>query len=231
MKNNKLISIILASSNFVICMLLLIFLTPASVPLISGIHDEVIVIGSKWWMLFGVILPLILMTIYLLTKRKETKFIAMSLIIFIFYNNLLAFSYFIAGENLAIGSISEIPISAAIFLPFSLWLFVYGVNIKNLEYKNKFGISSKNTKTTEFIWKQTHFSASYYYRLSALILFIASIVFCFVRYPLIELAIFVLTILVTRIILEINAIKMTKKYKDMKQKHDKITEQKNKAKE
>lgn len=229
MKNNKLISIILASSNFVICMLLLIFLTPSSVPLISGIHDEVIVIGSKWWMLFGAILPLILMTVYLLTKHKETKFITTSLIIFIFYNNLLAFSYFIAGEKLAIGSVSEVPISAAIFLPLSLWLFVYGVNIKNLEYKNKFGICSKNTKTTEFIWKQIHFSASYYFRLSALILFIISIVFCFIRYPLIELVIFILVILTTRIILEIQAKKMSKKYKDMKQKQDKLS--KNKAKE
>lgn len=222
-------SIILAASNFVICMLLLIFLTPATVPLISGIHDEVIVIGSKWWMLFGAILPLIFMTLYLLTKHKEAKFIAMSLIIFIFYNNLLAFSYFIAGKNLSIGSTSEVPLSTAIFLPISLWIFVYGVNIKNLEYKNKFGICSKNTITTEFIWKQTHISASYYFRLSALILFIVSIVFCFVHHPLIELAIFILTILITRIILEINAIKMTKKYKDMKQKQDKLT--KNKAKE
>lgn len=222
-------SIILASSNFVICMLLLIFLTPASVPLISGIHDEIIVTGSKWWMLFGAVLPLILMTLYLLTKRKETKFIATSLIIFIFYNNLLAFSYFIAGKNLAIGNISEVPVSAAIFLPLSLWLFVYGVNIKNLEYKNKFGICSKSTKTTEFIWKQTHFSASYYFRLSALILFIVSIVFCFIRYPLIELVIFILTILITRIILEIQAKKMSKKYKDMKQKQDKLS--KNKAKD
>lgn len=229
MKKNKLMAIILASSNFVICMLLLIFLTPSSVPLISGIHDEVVVIGSKWWLLLGSTIPLAFMLLHILSKNKETKFIAISLIIFIFYNNLLAFSYYIASEGFEIGKLSEIPVSVAVFLPISLWIFVYGVVIKNISYKNKLGINSKNTQTTEFIWKQTHISASYYYRLVGLLLFIVSIIFCFVHHPLIELAIFILSLIITRIIIEVNAIKMSKKYKDMKQKQDKLS--KNKAKD
>lgn len=220
MKKNKIIFITVTCLCQVLCLLLLIFMTPEKVPLLAGIHDEIVCISSKWWMLIPIALSAIFIILYLIIKNKNAKLIFSMLEIFICYNNLLAFSFFCAGENFELGMLSEIPISVSIFLPLSLGIFVYGAIIKNIAYKNRLGLISKRTVHTEFIWKQAHITASYYYRLSALILFIVSIVFCFIHLPLIELAIFILGLLIPRILIEINAKKMCDKYDDMKKKHD-----------
>lgn len=227
MKKNKLIPIILAAANIVIYLPILIFLTPTKIPLLAGMYDEIIFINSKWFMLIGILLPAIIMTFQLLFKNKNLNIILTTINIFITYNNMLAFSYFCSGSVFKLGELSEIPLSVAVFLPVALGTFVYGSIIKNISYKNHLGIVSKRTTTTEFIWKQSHFQASYHYRLSGLILFIISIICYFVRYPLIELAIFIVGLIIPRIIVEIGAGKMTKKYKDMKQKHDHLEEVKN----
>lgn len=222
MKKNKIISIILASINLALCLSLLIFLTPNQVPLLVGIHEKIIIISSKWWLILGIILPLILLIPLILTKNKYLQLLFTELIIFVVYNNMLGFSYFCTEKSFAFGELSKIPISVAIFLPLALWIFIYGVAIKNIPYKNKFGICSKNTQTTEFIWKQTHYLASYHYRLWGLILFIISIVFTFLRFPVIELIVFVIGLLTPRIYIEVQEKKMSAKYKDMKAKHDKV---------
>ena len=102
--------------------------------------------------------------------------------------------------------------------------------MKDISYKNKFGICSKRTTTTEFIWKQSHITASYHYRLAGFLLFIVSIVFVFIHYPLIELAIFVIGLIIPRIVVEVGAKKMSVKYADMKKKYDHVQKKnKNKA--
>ena len=227
MKKNNIIIILIASINLCLCLPLLIFMTPASVPLLAGIHDEIIFIGSKWWLLFGLILPLIFMTIYLCLKNKNLKLIFSGLLIFVVFNNLLGFSYFCTEQDFMLGEISKIPLSLSIFLPLSLAVFVYGSIIKNISYKNKLGIRTKNTTTTEFIWKQSHITASYHFRLAGLIQFISSIVFIFVHHPLIMLAIFVICLIIPLIVVLSGAKKMTIKYNDMKQKEANI--KKNKA--
>lgn len=222
MKKNKIISIILATTNFVVCLCLLIFLTPSQVPLLVGMHDKIILIGSKWWLILGLVAPLVFMTINLITKNKHLQLSLMELIIFIVYCNMLGFSYFCTESSFAIGNVTKVSISLAIFLPLSLWMFIYGVVIKNISYKNKFGLRSKNTETTEFIWRQTHITASYHFRLWGLILFIVSLIFTALHLPLIELIIFVLGIAIPRIYVEIQAKKMTQKYQDMKSKQEKL---------
>lgn len=227
MKKNKLIPIILVSANVLIFLPLLIFLTPAKVPLFLGMKDEIVFIGSKWFMLIGIFVPVITMTFQLLFENKNLNLILNAVNIFFFYNNMLAISYFCSGSVFEIGTLSEVPLSVAVFLPISLGIFVYGSYIKNIPYKNRLGIVSKRTTTTEFIWKQAHFQASYHFRLSGLILLIISFIFYFVRYPLIELAVFVIGLIIPRIIVEIGASKMSKKYYDMKKKHDHLEEVKN----
>lgn len=226
MKKNKLLPIILASVNLVICLLLIIFLTPAKVPLIVDFHEKVAVIGSKWWLLIGACLPIAFMVVAISTKGKYLKLVFTELIILVFYINMLGFSYFCAGEGFAIGEQSEVPISLVVFLPIALWLFIYGSIIKNLPYKHGFGVRSKNTQTTEFIWKQTHISASYHFRLWGFILIIVSSVFAFVRYPLIEICLFVVGLIVPRVVIEVNAIKMTKKYNEMAEKQERLSKKK-----
>ena len=228
MKKFKLTPIIITSINFVLCLMLLIFVTPNKIPLLSGIRDEIILIGSKWWMLLGIILPIIFMIFTLCLKNKFLKLLFSELIIFTSYNNMLAYSYFCTDTYFAIGTTTQIPASLSIFLPISLAIFIYGATIKNISYKNKFGINSKRTTTTEFIWKQSHITASYHFMLTGLILFIVSIIFIFIHYPLIELAIFIIFAFIPRIIVEINAKKMTLKYNDMKRKHDHLQQKKGK---
>lgn len=119
--------------------------------------------------------------------------------------------------------------SLSVFLPIAIATFLYGASIKNLAYKSKFGIKSKRTTTTEFIWKQSHISASYHYRLWGFILFVVSFIFVFIHFPLIELAVFIVGLLVPRIVIEVGAKKMSNKYFDMKKKYDHIQENKNKT--
>ncbi len=234
MKKNNLLPIILSSINFVICSVLLIFFTPNKVPFVVGLREKIVLMGSKWWMLSGIILPIIFMVFAIIKKDKLAKLLFTELIIFVCYNNMLGYSFFCVAENLAVGEISQIPLSIAIFLPIALGTFLYGASIKNLDYKNKFGIVSKRTTTTEFIWKQSHITASYHFRLAGFVLFIASIVFIFLRFPLIEFAVFAIGLIIPRIVVEVGANKMSKKYKDMKQKFDhiqqtKAEQEKNKA--
>lgn len=228
MKKLKLTSIILGAINTVLCLLLLILLTPNSVPLISGIHDEIIVIGSKWWLVLGITLPLVFMTLSLCLKNRISKFIFTELIVFVAYNNMLAYSYFCTETTFILGELSKIPLALSLFLPASLAIFVYGSFIKTAPYKSKLGIISKYTTTTEFIWIQAHITSSYHFRLSGLIMFISSIVFIFIHFPLIELAILILCLIIPRLITIKDGKKMTLKYLDMKHK-DEIHNKKDKS--
>jgi hypothetical protein len=192
----------------------------------AGIRDRVILIGSKWWLLAGIILPISFLFINLFNKNRFIKFIFAELIIFIAYNNMLAYSFFITAPSFAIGMTSEIPLSIAVFLPIALTCFLYGAMIKNIPYKSVFGIRSKLTTTTEFIWDQSHFYGSYYYRLTGMILFVISVIFSFLKLPLIELFIFIIGLIIPRIITDRTAKQMANKYKDMKTKHDHLTKKK-----
>lgn len=229
MKKNKIIPITISILNSIICLTLLIFCIPSQIPLLVGIYDEIIAISSKWWLILGIVLPLIFMIFVILNKNKYAQLLFSELIIFVTYINMLAYSYFITSTNVALGIKSEVPLSVVIFLPIALGCFIYGAMIKNIPYKSNFGIKSKRTTTTEFIWNQAHYYGSYYYRLSGLILFLISLVFTFIRYPLIELIIFIIGLITPRIVVEITARQMSNKYKDMKAKHEHLTN-KNKAK-
>ena len=226
MKNNKYVPIIITSINTILCTILLIFFTPNRIPLISGLHDEIIVIGSKWWLLLGIIIPIVYTTFALILKNQYAKFIFTELLIFLVFDNMLAYSFFCVITSYEIGMLTEVTYSVAIFLPLALGCFVYGAMIKNLPYNSKLGLKSKRTTTTEFIWTQSHISGSYYFRLTGMILFIISIIFSFIHTPLIELIIFIIGIIIPRIVVEVNAKKMANKYHDIKAKHEHLTNKK-----
>lgn len=229
MKRTKLIPIIVSAFNAIFCLMLLIFAIPSQVPLLAGIHDEIVVIGSKWWLISGIVIPLGFMLAVILSKDKHVQLIFSELIIFLTYINMLAYLYFITATDFKLGAVSEVSISVVLFIPISLGCFIYGAILKNLPYKNKLGLVSKRTTTTEFIWNQAHFYGSYYYRLCGIILFAIAIIFSFVHYPLIELGLFIIGLIIPRIIVEFNAKQMTNKYNDMKHKHEHLIN-KNKAK-
>ena len=226
MKKNKIIPIIIACFNTLICSLLLIFCIPNEIPLLAGIHDEIILLGSKWWLLLGIILPLVFMIFLLKTKNNYTRLFFAEFIIFITYANMLGYAFFIDSTSFSLGMRSEAPLSIVIFVPISLACFVYGSMLKHLPYKSKIGLRSKRTITTEFIWIHSHLSGSYYYRIAGLILFVIAIIFTFLHLPLIELIIFVVALIIPRILVEFVAKKMVNKYQDMKAKHEHLQNKK-----
>lgn len=226
MKKNKIISIIITSANTLLCLLMLFLYVPNTIPLMAGIHDEIILLGSKWWLIIGIVLPLILMIIMLKLKDNYPRLIVTELLIFIVYANMLGYSFFIDSSSFSLGMRSEVPLSVVLFVPIALACFVYGAILKHLPYKNKLGIRSKRTTTTEFIWIQTHLSASIYYRVTGLILFVIAIIFIFLHIPLIELIIFIIALLVPRIMTECIAKKMSTKYQDLKTKHEHLKNKK-----
>jgi len=215
MKENKTIAVIVAALNLVISLILLIFLQFQNVPLLVGIYDEVVYIGSKWWLLIGTILPVIFLIIGFIKNKKTLWTLFTEIIIIIAFENLLAFSYYYDRQSFVLGEISKISLSIAVFVPLSLAIIVYGAILKNIAYKSKFGFYSKNTTSTEFTWKQSHMLASRLMMLAGIILFLCSIGFIFLHLPLVELIIFVVFLLLIRIVVEIQASKMTKKYNDL----------------
>ena len=205
---------------------MLIFVTPNQVPLIAGFRDEILVIGSKWWLVLGILIPIVFMTLALALKNQYAKFIFTELVIFSVFDNMLAYSFFCNATHFEIGMRSEISYSVALFLPLALFCFIYGAMIKNLPYKSILGLKSKRTTTTEFIWTQTHFSGSYYYRLTGMILVIIALIFNFIHLNLVELLLFVIALIIPRIIVEVNAKQMTNKYNDLKEKHEHLKSKK-----
>ena len=200
MKKNNIKIIIAASLNLAVCLTLLILLVPEKVPYLTTPSGNIAVMGSKWFLLLGIVFPLIFATLFVATKKESVKIIMTELIILFLYENMLGYSYFCTETNFIIGEKSLIPTSLSLFMPISVVVLFYGIKLKSMPYKHKLGIYSKHTTTTEFIWKQSHFSASSSYMLVGLLMFIVSIIFTFVNLILVELAIFVVLFIFSVII-------------------------------
>lgn len=227
MRKNNLKIIILALINFGVCLSLLLTLVPKNVPYFTDLSENISVLGSKYFMLIGIILPLIFAGLFIFIKSTAVKYIMTQLIILFLYENMLGYSYFCTESTFIIGTKTLISSSLSVFLPISLMTLFYGVKLKSMPYKHKLGIYSKHTTTTEFIWKQSHLSASTSYMLVGLLMFIVSIIFTFFNLMLVELAIFIVLFVLARIYTISQGKLMSKKYSEMndrKQRQDKIKE-------
>lgn len=214
MKNNIKI-IILITLNFIIGLALLLSLVPSNVPYLTNINGQIVLLGSKYYLLFGLILPIVFGLLFIFSKKETLKIIMTELIILFIFENMLGFSYFCTETSFALGDKSLISTSLSLFLPISLFIFFYGVKLKTIKYKHKLGIYSKTTITTEFIWTQSHISASYAYMLSGFIMFICSIIFAIFNLVLIESIIFALLFMIPRITTIQGAKSMVHKYNEM----------------
>lgn len=220
--NKKIIFIILAIINFLACTLSVIFLLPENIPFLLNLREIIVFQISKWIMLISAILPTIFITIALLVKSKKTQFLLKTLFIWSIFDNILYFCYFTLGTRLSVGELSEIPISISIFMPISVILMIFSIKLKSRPYLSKPSIYFKVTRETEFIWKQTHFYARDTYFFTSFVLFIVSIVFSFIRFPLIELLIYVLLLTISTILIYFYSRSIYKKYMEMKTKKDRL---------
>lgn len=216
MKKNIIVFVLLSIISIIGSTLLIIFSVPQIVPYIVDINEKIVVLGSKWFLLLGLIAPTIIFVLYWTLKNAQTKQFLLILMTLCVYINVLTFSYFCVETSFNIGAFSAIPLSAVIFLPLSLLTFIYGTKIKHLPYKHKLGVRLKNTMITEFIWKQSHIFASYGFMFCGFLELVTSLIFCFARKPLIELVIFLLLTLIAYLFVNKQSSDMVKKYKQLK---------------
>ena len=215
MRKNNLKITILALVNLGVCLSLLLTIVPAKVPFFTDLDGNILVLGSKYFLLIGIILPLIFAALFVFINNSAVKHIMAELIILFVYENMLGFSYFCTEPNFVLGSKTAISSSLSVFLPIALLVFFYGVKLKTMPYKHKLGVYSKHTTTTEFIWKQSHFSASTSHMLVGLLMFIVSIIFALFNLTVVEIIIFVVLFILARIYTISQGKFMSKKYNEM----------------
>ena len=223
MKLKNLITlIIIAMINLVGGILLTVFVLPNNIPFLFDHSEKIVNFCPKWIMLIPCILPTIFVVLSLATKNNKVKFFMNMLFILAFYENFLFFTYYSLGTNLNVGQLSEIPISVSIFMPISVIMIVCSIKLKNQPYLSKPAINFKVTRETEFIWKQTHYYAKDVYLITGLILFFISVIFSFVRFPIIEFILFVIAIFVSTLLIYLNSKSLYNKYIEMKTKQDNL---------
>lgn len=228
MKKNNLFMLFTSILNLGLCLLLLFLCVPEKVAMFVDFNEKIILIVSKWFMLFGAITPLVLSIINLFMKNKpKTTFILKTFIILFVYENMLAFAYFSNVTGFELGEVSQIPLALSVFMPISAFATIAAIKLKRAPFKSKLGIKSKHSTKTEFIWKQTHLYASDIFFAYGVISFLISIIFIFTKHSYILLAIDVLGYVFCWLFANKQAKDMAEKYTDMENRKLK-QEQKNK---
>ena len=221
MKTNNIKIIIASSLNLIICFTLLLTLVPNTVPYLAAPNGNIAVMGSKWLLMFGIVLPLVFACFFATSKRETVRILMAELVILFLFENMLGYSYFCTEKTFIIGEKSLIPTSLSLFMPISAFVLFYGIKLKSMPYKHKLGIYSKHTSTTEFIWTQSHISAHHGYMVVGFLMFITSLVFVFVHQIIVESVIFVILFVLPRIYVISQGKMMSKKYNDMNERKQK----------
>ena len=225
-RKNKILIIFLAILNLILTSYLLVFIIPNEVPFLVDTNEKFVSFISKWFLLAFCFLPVIFALLAMLLKNKKCSFLFLILFVLSIYENFLYFSYFSLEKSIVVGNLSAIPISISIFMPTSVIIVILAIKLKNAPFLSKPALNFKTAKTTEFIWKQTHFYARDLYFFMGIIMFFISIIFAIFRYPLIEFAIFVLLIIAFTLKIYFYSKSIYKKYAEMKAKKEKLDKEK-----
>ncbi len=222
MIKNNIFILCLGFLNFVVCLLLTILCVPELVPLAVNLNEEIVLLCSKWFLIINVISPVIVAFVHLIfCKNPTASFICKFIFTILLYENMLAFSYFSAGTNLAVGQVSEIPLAVSILLPIAMSALVMSAKIKRVKYNSILGIRTKYTKETEFLWKQIHLFASDVLLKCSVICVIICIPFIFLRFAYIGLVAIILSLLIGLIIINHESKKLYNKYQELKEHQEK----------
>lgn len=220
-KNNRLI-LILSLLNLAITLPVLIIFVPSRVPFLLDLRETIKVLAPKWIMLTLVFFPAAIMIIAEFVKGEKTQNTLKFLSFWLIFLSTIYFFYFCLGENLQVGTLSEVPLSVTIFMPISIAIIIYSMKLKNAKYLSSPLAKFKAVCETEFIWRQCHIYARNVYFIAGFIMFFASIVFVFFRFPLIELAVFLLILFVSTVIVYCYSKSVCAKYLEMKEKKEKL---------
>lgn len=161
---------------------LMIFCFPNKIALAVNFQEAIVLLVPKYLVLINLILPLAIAIAIIFFKQKNSVCRILKLLFtLLIYENMLIFIYFSFGENIAVDSISEIPLAISIGMPASVIILFLATKLKHTKFNSKLAINTKYTRESEFIWMQIHFFASNVFSLVAIILFACTIPFLFVR--------------------------------------------------
>ncbi len=222
---------ILIAFNFLICLFLIIFKAPNSVPLFFSTKETISVLGSKWWLLTSVILPTIIgIMSFIFYKKQNLNFVLKMLFYVCLYENMLIMIYVSATDTFVLNMKSEIPLSLIYFLPISACIMIGALKLKTLPYKSFSPFKNKFSCQTEFIWKQTHIFAKDITFAFGFILVIISMIMAIFRLFWINLIVMAVAILTIYFLTLREAVLMCKKNTQMQNKKDNLSKKQNETK-
>jgi len=230
MKKNSVFIIICSILSSVLCLTLLIFCIPNQVPMHISFNETISSLCSKWILFIFPSLVILFTLLTILLKNATLKKFCASIFAIIVFETLLIFAYYSLETEFVVGSYFKIPISILIFLPIAFLLIVWSNLLKTIPYKSKFGIKTKYSLETEFLWTQIHVAAKDKFFAVSFILLLRSFVFSFFRHALVELVLFISIIIITYMLVYKDAKMMYNKYHEMKLRKDKLQKNKDKNK-
>ena len=220
-------SIILASFNAIICLILIIFKSPNKIPLFFNINEEIAVLGSKWFLLVCLIIPTILCIFINMTLKKNNLNFFLKMLFYVcIYENMLILIYVSATKEFVVGTASEIPMSLIYFLPLSACMMLGGLKLKNLPYKSFSPFKNKLSTKSDVIWKQTHILASKLMFAIGFVMVVATMLFAIFKLFIINLITIILAIIAIYIFVLRESWLMNKKIAEMQAKKDKLESEK-----
>lgn len=219
--------LLLSAINLVVGILLIIFAFPNNIPTLFNFNEKIVCMGSKWLMILSLVIPTTFCLLAIFLQNSKIKKLFKALVVLSFYENMLIFTCFSLKDGFSIGELAEVPLSTFLFIPLSVLMMIYGLKIKHITYKSRFGIRTKATIETEFIWKQTHFYARNVIFATGFLLFVMSVISSFFHYFFIMIPIFAIAILIDFILIKKQADGMHKKYLTMKKRQEIAEQMKN----
>lgn len=218
---------ILMFFNLIIGLILIIFKSPDKIPLFFDFNEKIAVLGSKWFLLACVIIPLILGIFINLTLEKPNLNFFLKMLFYVcIYENMLILIYVSATDTFIKGIISEIPMSLVYLLPISACMMLGALKLKHLPFKSISPFKNKLTCESEFIWKQTHIFASKFMFGIGFVMVVATMILAIFRLLLINLIAIIISIIIIYIFVIRESWLMNKKRAEMQAKKDKLDNEK-----
>lgn len=214
---------ILTIFNIAICLCLIIFKAPQSVPLFFSPNETIAVLGSKWWLLASAFIPTALGIFINLTQNKtRLNFVLKMFFAVCLYENMLIMICVSATESFALKSVCEIPLSLIYFLPLSACIMIGGLKLKTIPFNSFSFFKNKYSSTSEFIWKQTHIFAKDITFAIGFILVIISMIFAIFRLFWFNLAIIIIAVLTIYFLTLRESVLMTRKFNKLQAAKEKL---------
>lgn len=228
MKKNIIFNILIALISIVTISLVTIFCFPKQIPLHFNIYGQIDSLCSKWIFLVSIIPILAFLLLYIFSKHEYLKkFFKYIFNITIFEIILIAIYYSLETEFL-LYSTTKLPLPIISILPISVYIVIWANLLKITPYKSKFGLKSKYSLETEFLWYQIHDIAKNRFFIAGFISMLLSLIFSIFNNFLASVISLFICLIIAGISTQCSAKTIWKKYKEMDIRKKNIEKQKEK---